>query len=90
VVLDFTLPVGGAYLRAGDVDLDGRPELVSSDGSANVAAHRLAGTLRFDSSAFALGDDVRDLAVADVNGDGRADVLVLSAAGVFPLLSRAP
>jgi len=66
------------------------PLHLSSDGSPNLAASRFWLHGAFASVTFALEDDVRGLALADVDGDGRADVLVATPAGVYPLLSRAP
>ena len=90
LLFEGSMPAAGIYLRAGDLDLDGRPEIVSSDGSPNLAASRFWLHGAFASVTFALEDDVRGLALADVDGDGRADVLVATPAGVYPLLSRAP
>jgi hypothetical protein len=87
--VSLALPMGGISIAAGDLDKDGLPDLVTTSGTRAFAAHRNAGAA-FESFTFAVRDAIRDLDVADLDGDGRPDVAVLTTGGVFPLLTRLP
>ena len=64
----------------GDLNGDGRPEIVIADGGAReivILSARADGSLREEAAwPMAEGAGIRDLACADVNGDGAADVLL--------------
>jgi hypothetical protein len=86
---DFT---GGVYLAAGDLDGDGRPELIvtpDQGGGPRVDIYRFVGDslVRFD-SFFGIDDaNFRGgarAAVGDVNRDGRNDLIVAAGFGGGP------
>ncbi len=64
----------GVHVAAGDVDGDGRPELIASSGS-EVAVFRRDGTLI---TSFP-SDPGASVAAADLDGDGRAEIVTGSA-----------
>ncbi|MDX1934525.1 MAG: VCBS repeat-containing protein [Capsulimonadales bacterium] len=74
------------HLRAGDIDGDGRPDLVvgNRDGTDNVTVFhnerdrfRFAGSLPIgtDDDYLKTADEIRDVHLADVDGDGVLDLL---------------
>ncbi len=68
------------HTAVADVDGDGRPDLVTANTMANsVAVHRnisSAGTISFlDAVPFAVSGSPRYVAVADVDGDGKPDIV---------------
>jgi len=80
-------------LRAGDIDGDGRVDVVVSDFRANSLWHfRGDGTGRFDEGvAIDAGGPVNDFAMADVNGDGRIDIVTANAdQTISVVVNRAP
>lgn len=87
---DFGLAVGGWLVRSADLDLDGLPDLVTTNGFAALAAHRRTAQGGYESFTFGTVDQLRDLEIADLDGDGTPDVAALTTAGVFPLLTRTP
>jgi hypothetical protein len=87
---DFGLAVGGWLVRSADLDLDGLPDLVTTNGFAALAAHRRTAQGAYESFTFGTVDQLRDLEIADLDGDGTPDVAALTPAGVFPLLTRTP
>ena len=72
-------PLGGHGLGAGDLDGDGRRDLVTPRGFWSMPA-AAADEWRF--TAADLGPDCAQMQVADVSGDGLADVITSSAHGV--------
>lgn len=80
---------GGLYLAAGDIDHDGKAELVIAAGSTApplVQTYRVSGGLQLQSSFIAFdapswGGGIR-VAAGDVNRDGFADVVVTTASQV--------
>ncbi len=85
---------GGVNVAAGDTDGDGRAEVVTAP-AAGFAAHvrvwRVGGGAAAEAGGFFAFDPAftggASVAVADVNGDGRGDVLATPAAGGGPLLN---
>ena len=79
----------GSSLTVGDVNSDGKPDLpaavqVSSSGVASVLVGNGDGT--FKPAAFypTGGEYARSVAVADVNGDGKPDLVVANLFGIWP------
>jgi FG-GAP-like repeat/IPT/TIG domain/Secretion system C-terminal sorting domain/FG-GAP repeat len=79
---------GGAYvyyIAVADLDGDGKPDLSAAIGFSNtvVALHNTSGsgTISFDGPvSYGAGADPRYLALGDVDGDGRPDMLVANTA----------
>jgi hypothetical protein len=79
----------GASITVGDVNSDGKPdllaaELTSSSGVASVLLGNGDGT--FKPAAFypTGGEYARSVAVADVNGDGKPDLVVANSSDIWP------
>jgi len=70
----------GVAIRGGDVDGDGHADLIVRDfGASHVLFCRGDGTGRFgEAVAVDTGGVVNDVAIADVNGDGRPDIVTLN------------
>jgi hypothetical protein len=74
------------YLAAGDLDGDGKPDLAAAIGFAGniaVALHNTStpGTISFQNAvSYGVGSDPRYLALGDLDGDGRPDMVVANTA----------
>jgi hypothetical protein len=68
-------------LAAGDIDGDGKADLVTAGfGASTVTVRRGNGDGTFGSEAsYTVGSAIQFMTMGDVNGDGRADLLVTSA-----------
>ena len=74
-------PSLGAGIAVGDIDGDGRPDLVRTSGFGSVAVFRNTstgpGAINFGSATtFSVGSDEYDVALTDLNGDGRPDIVL--------------
>ncbi|MBX9628727.1 MAG: VCBS repeat-containing protein [Gemmataceae bacterium] len=87
---------GGAFVAAGDIDADGRAELVftpDQGGGPRVTIYSLLPSAGLSVRANFLGINDTNFrggaraAVGDVNGDGRADLLVAAGFGGGPRVS---
>ncbi len=74
-------------LAVADVDGDGRPDIIAANkgyvpsggtGGANVMILRQVSPGSFQASTIAVADGAREVAVGDLNGDGIADIAVVS------------
>jgi len=82
--VDFTTGVNPSALTVGDLDGDGKPELVTSNYGGNSASilRNTSSSGSIDAGSFATkvdlptGDTPWGVAVADLDGDGRQDIVV--------------
>ena len=81
---------GGSYIAAGDIDADGRADIIVGTDSGTQALVRVfngrtGALLRSISPFVAFRGGVR-VAAGDVNGDGRAEVIVAAGPGSAPIV----
>lgn len=77
---DFTMANGPRYVQVGDINGDGKPDLVASNGLDNMVSIFLntttpgASTPTFSTRTdFATGNEPQTICLADFNGDGKTD-----------------
>jgi hypothetical protein len=78
---DFALPFDGqpVALAAGDFDADTDPDLaVAGNGGVTIFRNRNLFTADFEAAHFVPVSFLTDLAVGDVNGDGKPDIVTAS------------
>ncbi|MFD1047192.1 FG-GAP repeat domain-containing protein, partial [Kibdelosporangium lantanae] len=90
-IVDDTTTAPTMHVRAGDVDGDGRADLVAIDNDGKMYVYHnkgAGGTQTWEGALYAgYGWNFRDVLVADVNGDHRADLIAIADDGnmyVYP------
>ncbi len=75
----FAVETDPVSVAVADVNSDGRPDIVTANGASNNVTVLLGqaggGFAPAAGSPFAVGTEPRSVAVADVNGDGRPDIV---------------
>jgi hypothetical protein len=77
------LPISHAYtqLVIGDVNRDGKPDLVLSDGAGIAVIENLGNRVFGNEQHYVAGEQISGLNLIDVNGDGYPDIIVANANG---------
>jgi hypothetical protein len=79
--VSFATGVNPAYVASGDLDGDGKPDLVvtnQGDGTASLYRNTSSiGTISFDKTDIA-SDGSGNVALTDIDGDGKLDMIILN------------
>ncbi len=77
-------PTSGVYLQLGDIDGDGFADLLASGKSViSVLRNRGDGTFLPEVLYSAAGESTNDFAIADIDGDGKPDLVVNNTGGLY-------
>jgi hypothetical protein len=84
--VDYSLLANGTGIAFGDLDGDGKPEIVAGTESGNKVSVFLnncsVGTISFaDGQNFTTGSTARGVAIGDADGDGKSDLFVSNQSG---------
>ncbi|MBE7172425.1 MAG: VCBS repeat-containing protein [Williamsia sp.] len=84
--VDFTTASLPYYETIGDVDRDGKTDIVVVNANVNTVSllHNVSSTGTISASSFervdfAAGNDPRSVALADIDGDGKLDIILVNA-----------
>jgi hypothetical protein len=83
--LDLNAGGVGTSIVAGDLDADGHADLAVANGNTNISVFKnsgIPGVMAFGSAQqFTSGQYPRDMKMADMNGDGKPDLLIANTIG---------
>jgi len=94
-----TLNIAPYYINYGDIDLDGKPDMIVSERAASTTSYitiyrntsATNGAITFATGvSYAVGSNIRNLAIGDLNADGKLDIACLNrTAGTVSILINA-
>ncbi|MBK6834922.1 MAG: VCBS repeat-containing protein [Bacteroidetes bacterium] len=94
-----TLNIAPYYINYGDIDLDGKPDMIVSERAGSTTSYitiyrntsATNGAITFATGVpYAVGSNIRNLAIGDLNADGKLDIACLNrTAGTVSILINA-